>query len=168
MTSQHAASAAGPELCCDDVWRALERASFAVLSHVTASGEPRSSGIVYAVADRHLYLVVAPESWKARQIADGATLSLTVPVRRGGLLSLLIPIPPATISFRAKASVRPAASLDWSVLPKALKRLLPDTRQVESTVLELVPEGRFLTYGIGVSLAKMRNPAVSRALVPVA
>lgn len=168
MTSPHPAGTAGPTLCCDDVWQALERASFAVLSHVNAAGEPRSSGILYAVADRHLYLVVAPESWKARQIADGTTVSLTVPVRRGGLLSLLVPIPPATISFRAKASVRPSASLDWSVLPRALKRILPDARQGESTLLELVPEGRFLTYGIGVSLNQMRNPAASRALVPVA
>jgi len=34
-------------------------------------------------------------------------------------------------------------------------------------IIELVPEGQFLTYGIGVSLMVMRNPAQARARVPV-
>jgi nitroimidazol reductase NimA-like FMN-containing flavoprotein (pyridoxamine 5'-phosphate oxidase superfamily) len=93
MTAPHTGDATGPRLCCDDVWHALDRASFAVLSHVNAAGEPRSSGIVYAVEQRRLYVAVAPNSWKARSIADGGTVSVTVPVRRGGLLSLLFPIP---------------------------------------------------------------------------
>lgn len=158
----------GPTLCCDDVWHALERASFAVLSHVNAVGEPRSSGIVYAVDNRHLFVVVATTSWKARQITDGTTVSMTVPVRRGGLLSLFIPIPPATISFQARASVHPEASLDWGSLPRQLKALEPESLKAAATLLELVPEGRFLTYGIGVSLNQLRDPAASRALVPVA
>ena len=41
-------------LHCDDIWTAIEHASFAVLAHTSASGEPRSSGVVYAVVDRHL------------------------------------------------------------------------------------------------------------------
>jgi hypothetical protein len=32
------------------LWRILTRQSFAVLSHVTPDGEPRSSGVVYTVA----------------------------------------------------------------------------------------------------------------------
>ncbi len=168
MASQSPAGTAGPTLCCDDVWRAIEHGSFAVLSHVNAAGEPRSSGIVYAVDQRHLYVAVAPDSWKARQIDDGGTVSLTVLVRRGGLLALLLPIPPATISFRAKAMVRPAGALDWASLPRQLAALVPDERKAAATLLELVPEGRFLTYGIGVSLNQMRDPVASRALVPVA
>ena len=167
MANARTAQRTGPTVCCDDVWNALERASFAVLSHVNSAGEPRSSGIVYAVSERHLYLVAAPDSWKARQIANGSTVSLTVPVRRGGLLSLLFPIPPATISFHAKATVHPAAALDWGSLPRQLRALVPETRQAVSTLFELVPEGRFLTYGIGVSLNEMRDPAASRAVVPV-
>jgi hypothetical protein len=44
----------------DQVWGKLARTSFAVLSHVTPAGEPRASGFVYAVADRRMYVVVAP------------------------------------------------------------------------------------------------------------
>ena len=99
-------------LHCDDIWTAIEHASFAVLAHTSASGEPRSSGVVYAVVDRHLFVTVAPDSWKARQIEDGGLVSMTVTVRRGGLLSLLFPIPPATISFRARAIVHAATRAD--------------------------------------------------------
>jgi hypothetical protein len=35
-------------------------------------------------------------------------------------------------------------------------------------VIELTPEGNFLTYGIGVSLMAMRDPEVAQARVPVA
>ena len=169
MTSRpEVAPNAGPALCCDDVWRAIEHASFGVLAHLSAAGEPRSSGVVYAVVDRHLYVAVAREGWKARHIADGDVVSMTVTVRRGGLLSLLFPIPPATISFRARAAVHPAGSVEASSLPDALQRLIPTDRTAAVTLLELVPVGRFVTYGIGVSLSRMRDPVAARGLVPVA
>ena len=151
----------------DAVWNALGKASFAVISHVNSAGEPRSSGIVYGIADRHLYVAVATDGWKARQISTGQVVAVTVPVRRGGILSLLIPIPPATITFEARATVHPAGSLDITSLSKDLAKLDPEERTAGSCILELVPEGRFLTYGIGVSLMDMRVPALARARVPV-
>ena len=94
-------------------------------------------------------------------------VAVTVPVRRGGLLSLLMPIPPATISFHARAIVHPAGSLDLGSVSKSLLSLLPKDRR-EATVLELVPEGTFLTYGIGVPLMEMRDPVVALRHVPTA
>lgn len=158
----------GPDLTCDEVWDALDHASFAVLSHVTASGEPRSSGVVYATDARRLYVAVAPNGWKARQILDGSLVSLTVTVRRGGILSLLFPIPPATITFRAHARVRPVRDLDRGAMPSRLAGLVPADRREHAILLELVPAGRFVTYGLGVSLQRMRDPAAAGALVPVA
>jgi hypothetical protein len=151
---------------CDEVWQALERSSFAVVSHVTPGGEPRSSGIVFGVHERHLYLAVAPDSWKARQIPDGGEVAVTVPVRRGGALSLVVPIPPATISVHARAIVHRAGSFDPQSFPQKLRRLLPAGRE-SAEVLELVPEGAFMTYGIGVSLAKLANPTFAKAHVSV-
>ena len=104
----------------DEVWRDLAKESFAVVSHVTDAGEPRSSGVVYALVGRHMYIAVAPDSWKARHVQTGDRLSVTVPVRRGGLLSLFFPIPPATISFHATVTVHPADSITRSSLPKPL------------------------------------------------
>ena len=151
----------------ESVWDEIGKASFAIVSYVTPAGEPRSSGVVYAAEGRHLYLAVAPDSWKARQITDSMQVAVTVPVRRGGVLSLLLPIPPATISFHAQAIVHPAGSLDLSSASKKLLSLLPKDRRA-ATVLELVPEGTFLTYGIRVSLMEMRDPAVALMHVPIA
>jgi hypothetical protein len=151
-----------------DVWREVRRHSFAVIAHVTASGEPRSSGVVYGVDGRRLYIVVAPDSWKARQLATGDEVSVTVPVRRGGLLALLFPIPPATISFHATATVHPPGTLDVSAVSKDLAKLLPDARHATAgSVIEITPVGQFLLYGLGVSLSQMRDPVLARGHVPV-
>ena len=158
----------GPDLSCDEVWDAIGHASFAVLSHVTPSGEPRSSGIVFAVDARKVYVAVAPDGWKARQIHDGSVVSVTVTVRRGGLLALVLPIPPATITFRARAHVQVLRDLDQGALPASLAKLVPPERTSTAVLLELAPVGRFVTYGLGVPLTKMRDPVASRALVPVA
>jgi hypothetical protein len=148
------------------VWRELARMSFAVLSYVTPTGEPRSSGVVYAVVDRRLYVAVAVDSWKARHIAAHGRVAVTVPVRRGGLMSLLFPIPPATVSFHGTAVVHPAGALDAMPVPQ-LAALVPPERRAVCRVVEIVPEGDFVTYGIGVPLQDMRVPARSRARVPV-
>ena len=149
------------------VWRALAKASFAVVGHVNAAGEPRSSGVVYGIADRRMYVAVAADGWKGRQIATGQEVAVTVPVRRGGILALLMPIPPATITFHARATVHPAGSLDIGSVSKDLLKLVPESRRAASVVIELEPEGRFLTYGIGVSLIDMADPARALARVPV-
>ncbi|MEU8239005.1 pyridoxamine 5'-phosphate oxidase family protein [Actinoplanes missouriensis] len=146
------------------IWNAVARSSFAVLSHVTPSGAPRSSGVVYAVSGDRMYVVVAEDSWKARHIRDEGLVAVTVPVRRGGLLSLLAPIPPATVSFPAVATVRPAATLDE--VP-GLAGLVPPERRSACVVLEVRPSGHYVTYGIGVPLLRMRDPAQARARVPV-
>ena len=159
---------AGPDLSCDEVWDAIGHASFAVLSHVAPSGEPRSSGVVFAADARKVYVAVDPAGWKARQIRDGSVVSLTVTVRRGGLLALIFPIPPATITFRARVHVRRFRDLDGDSLPRSLAKLVPADRTTNAVLFELEPVGRFVTYGLGVSLMEMRDPAASRALVPVA
>jgi hypothetical protein len=154
-------------LTSEQVWHALTRASFAVISYVTPAGEPRSSGVLYKVVGRRLYLAVAPDSWKARHIQASGQVAVTVPVRRGGILSLVLPIPPATISFHARAIVHPAGAIDVGALSHELESLLPAERRATSCVIELLPEAAFMVYGLGVTLAEMRNPATARAHVPV-
>jgi hypothetical protein len=156
-----------PRLTTEQVWHQLAKASFAVLSHVTPAGEPRSSGVVYKTVGRRLYVAVAPDGWKARHIAANRRVAVTVPVRRGGLLSLLAPIPPATVSFHATAIVHPAGSPEAGSLSQELASLLPAERQASACLVEVIPEGTFVTYGVGVSLLRMRSPAAARARVPV-
>lgn len=147
------------------IWQTVARQSFAILSHVTPNGSPRSSGVVYAVSGDRMYVAVARDSWKARHIGVDGLVAVTVPVRRGGLLALAVPIPPATISFPAIATAHPGDLVDR--VP-GLARLLPPERRHGSTVLEIRPIGHYVTYGVGVPLLDMRHPDRSRARVPVA
>src|SRR5215475_77403 len=159
--------AVAARLTSERVWRALNRASFAVVGYVTPAGEPRSSGVVYATDGRRLYVAVAADSWKARHIAASGRVAVTVPVRRGGLLSLLFPIPPATVSFHGTAVVHPPGPVAGHAVPERFASLLPPERQASSRILEILPEGQFMVYGLGVSLTRMRDPAAARARVPV-
>ena len=78
-----------PTVTTEQVWRQLTKSSFAVVGHITPAGDPRSSGVMYVVADRRLYAVVAPDSWKASHLAADGRVAVTVPVRRGRLASLI-------------------------------------------------------------------------------
>jgi hypothetical protein len=148
-------------------WNAIRKASFAILGYDTPKGEPRSCGVVYGVHERQLYVAIAADSWKARHIKDGQQVAVTVPVRRGGLLSLLLPIPPATVSFHARVTVHPAGTLDPRSASERLASLLPSDRSDDAVVLELAPEGTFVTYGIGVSLRQMADASQARGHAPV-
>jgi hypothetical protein len=53
-----------------------------------------------------------------------------------------------------------------AVLSK-LSRLVPRARRASATIIEIIPEGTFLTYGVGVSLVKMLSPAAARGRVEV-
>jgi hypothetical protein len=159
--------ATGPALTTEHVWREIEKASFAVISYVTPAGKPRSSGVMCAAAGGRVYVVTAEGSWKARQISSGDEVAVTMPIRRGGLLSLVAPIPPATVSFQAKATVHPAGAASIEKVPKKLASQLPKARRSAGCLLELVPEGNFLTYGVGVSIQDMAKPEAALAHVPV-
>lgn len=154
-------------LSTDQIWRAIAKASFAIVSYTTPAKDPRSSGVMYKAVGRRLFVAVAQDSWKAKHIPATGRVAVTVPVRRGGLLSLVAPIPPATISFHATASVHTAGSPEVAPLLKELAPLLPTERRATSSIIEIVPEGRFVTYGIGVSLRNMRDPDAAQARVPV-
>lgn len=153
-------------LSTERVWHELAKASFAVVGYVTPAGEPRSSGVVYRAIDRRLFIAVAPDGWKARHIAATGRVALTVPVRRGGVLSLVFPIPPATVSFHAAAKVHPAGSPEARSRARELRPLLPPEREASASLVEVIPTGDFVTYGLGVSLMDMRSPATALARVP--
>jgi hypothetical protein len=154
-------------LTSQQIWQALEKGSFGIISYVTPTGEPRSSGVLYKAQGHRLYVVVAPDSWKARYIALNENVAMTVPVRRGGLLSLIFPIPPATISFHGKALVHAGDLPRVDGIVEQLGDLLPAERRSSSSILEITPEDSFVTYGIDVALNAMRDPKLARARVPV-
>jgi hypothetical protein len=167
-TIREQSSWARPGLTSEQVWQAITRASFAVLSHLTPAGEPRSSGVVYKTRGRSLVVAVAPGSWKARHIAADGRVAVTVLVRRGGILSLVAPIPPAAISFHGTAVVHQAGSPEARSVLDELGSLIPAKRRASACVIEITPAGAFRTYGLKVSLRNMLDPAACQARVPVA
>jgi hypothetical protein len=102
-----------------------------------------------------------------RSFAVGRRVAVTVPVRRGGILSLVTPIPPATISFHGTAILHPAGSAEAGTLARELGSLLPAERRASACIIEISPEGAFVTYGVCVRRLRMRTPAAARARVPV-
>jgi hypothetical protein len=50
---------------------------------------------------------------------------------------------------------------------KKLASHTPKERRQAGCLLELVPHGNFLTYGLGVSLQDMAKPAAALAHVPI-
>ena len=111
-----------------------------------------------------MLMVAAKDSWKARHIGTEGLVAVTVPIRRGGLMSLLMPIPPATVSFPAVATVHSGETLHR--IP-ALAKLVPAERRTSCVVVDVRPTGHYVTYGLGVPLLRMRSPARSRARIPV-
>jgi hypothetical protein len=95
-------------------------------------------------------------------------VAVTIPVRRGGVLSLVAPVPPATISFHGAATVHEPGTQQTQLLLERLGALLPPERRRTACVVEIRPEGEFVTYGVGVPLMKMRDPGAARGRVPVA
>lgn len=52
-------------------------------------------------------------------------------------------------------------------LAGGLDALLPPERRGQGCIIAVVPDGAFVTYGIGVSLTDMRIPAIARGRVSV-
>jgi hypothetical protein len=63
--------------------------------------------------------------------------------------------------------VHPAGSPQTVSLLSKIGSLVPPVRRASAAVIEIVPEGMFLTYGLGVPLRKMLDPAAARTRVPV-
>jgi len=139
------------------VAKLVRRRSFAVLATTSSQGHPHAAGVLYQVAGSDLWISTMRSSRKARNVATGGKVALTIPVRR-------LPFgPPSSIQVQARADV---VGLD----DPELGRLAADSRLKKVTShgeLEL-PDGCFLrvalparvpTYGIGMSLlAFLRNP----------
>ena len=148
----------------DEVWREIERWPFAVLGFVTSSGEARAAGVMFTVQDRLLYIVTGPDTWKVRHIRANPHVSVTVPVQR--LPIRVRKAPPAVITFSGLATILNLDDLD-DELRTALTRGI-DVASMKMCAVRVAPVGRFVTYGIGVPLMKMRRPGEALARVPVA
>jgi len=157
------------QLSSELVWNELKKELFAVLGMVTAQNEARTVGIVYIVHAKKLYISTRTEEWKTRHIQQNPKVSITLPIAKRIPLMPWIKIPQATITFSGKAKVYAAGQVSVDILHALMRGLEADPQKLASlSVIEIEPQGEFLTYGIGIPLMQMRFPEKARGRAPVA
>jgi hypothetical protein len=150
------------------VWDVIEKELFAVLGMVTKDRESRTVGIVYIVKDQKLYIGTGLDTWKARHIGSNPNVSITIPIAKRIPFLPWINIPQATITFSGKARVTPAVEAEYDLLKSVYRHLADDQEFIQkSCLIEIIPQGEFITYGIGIPLRKMRHPELARGRASV-
>jgi len=150
------------------VWDVIEKELFAILGMVTKDREARTVGIVYIVKDQKLYVGTGLDTWKARHIKLNPNVSITIPIAKRIPFLPWINIPQATITFSGTARVTPAVEVEYDLLKSVFHHLADDQEYMqESCLIEVIPEGEFITYGVGIPLMKMRQPELARGRASV-
>ncbi len=156
------------QLNAQQVWQIIDKELFAVVGMVNAHNEARTAGILYAVRDRKLYFITGRDTWKARHIAANPRVSVTIPIAKRVPIMPWMKIPQATITFQGTAHVCGAGEAMPDLLQKLLGPMADDRELIAgSCLIEIVPAGEFVTYGIGVRLIEMRDPNKARGRAPV-
>jgi nitroimidazol reductase NimA-like FMN-containing flavoprotein (pyridoxamine 5'-phosphate oxidase superfamily) len=152
----------------DSIWKVLSGETFAVIAWVSPNGAARSAGVIYQVRDGRLLIGAEDTSWKVRHIRSNPQVSLTVLSKRRIAWLPWIPLPDATITFHGSARIIEAADVDRDIL-KALEEGLAEDpeREAHTCLIEISPEGQFVTYGIDVPVMAMRDPAKAQGRAPV-
>lgn len=139
------------------VWRSIERRSFCTLATSSAGNEPHVAGVLYAVADRVLYLTTQTRSRKGRNLRKNARVAVCIPVRAYPLG------PPFCVQFRGTAELFSPKDPKMSALlgDRRLKGITShgELDDPDTWFVRVVPDRRISTYGIGVPLrALLRDP----------
>jgi hypothetical protein len=157
------------QLTTEQVWQYIDQNLFAVLGMVTPQGEARTVGVVYVVDAHKLYIGTLKAAWKAKHIAHNSHVSLTIPIAKRLPFVPWIKIPAATITFSGLARVLEHQEVSATVLRKLYRDVVKDANAMAlSCVIEVAPQGEFITYGVGTSLMQMRFPEQARGRVGVA
>ena len=156
------------ELTSEQVWEVIEKQNFGVLGMVTAKHEARTTGIVYILGGRRLYIGTWTEMWKVRHVRQNPHVSVTIPIHKRVPFMPWIKVPAATITFSGEADVIAALDAPRELLERLYHGVASDEREMARySLIEVTPVGDFLTYGIGMSLLDMRDPQKARRRAPV-
>jgi len=154
-------------LTTEQVWDAIGDAIFGVVGFVTAMGEARTAGIVYAVDGRSLVFPSDADAWKVRHISGNPHVSMTIPVAKRIPFLPFIKIPAATITFKGEAEILEVSEIDEPIMAKIFRGLDVDEDKLAGTrIVRIVPRGDFVTYGIAMPLMQMRDTEKARGRAP--
>lgn len=157
-----------PQLQSSQVWEEIEQQLFCVLGFVTADSQARTVGVVYVIQDRKFYIGTGLKTWKARHIGANPAVSITVPIPKRVPIAPWIKVPQATITFSGTARVDPCQDLDPALLRKVFRHYADDPEFMkDNCLIEVTPQGEFVTYGVGIPLMQMRHPHLARGRAAV-
>ena len=141
------------------VWSLIGKQAFCVIGFVTTRGEARTAGVIYAVRGRTIYFGTETTAWKTRHLERNPSISITVPVPTWASRIPGLKLPPATITMSGTARVLPREDVTPEIAEELMGKLEPrEELLAASSVVEVIPAGDFLTYGVGVSLRTMLRP----------
>ena len=150
----------GAQITTEQVWSELEKQFFGIVGFVTAKGESRTAGIVYLVREKRVYFSTENHSWKLRHLKNNPNISMTVPIPNE--------IIPATITFSGTAKILDLSEVPEDIPNTLLNNLEPaDELRMNTSIVEMTPNGDFITYGVGVSVETMLRPIEAAGRAPV-
>jgi uncharacterized pyridoxamine 5'-phosphate oxidase family protein len=155
-------------LTSEQVWQEIEDNIFGVMGMVTADCEARTVGIVYVVREHKLYVGTDNTAWKARHIAQNPHVSMTIPIAKRIPFAPWVKIPSATITFSGTARVLQRNEYSPEITENIFRGMTVDDEKLAGTcVIEVTPNGDFVTYGVGIPLMQMRDPERARGRASV-
>lgn len=135
------------------IQRAVAKRSFCVLATSSAQNRPHAVGILYASVGLTLYLVVAEDSIKARNVRQNPRVAVSIPVRK------YLFGPPMAVQFQGTARILPPDDPTIRGLAGAgrLKKITGPTGLERPGIrfLEVTPGRRVSSYGLGISLRQL-------------
>jgi len=156
------------QLKSHQVWEEIEKQLFCVLGFVNPQEQARTAGVVYQIQDGKFYIGTGLNTWKARHISANPAVSITIPIAKRVPIAPWIKIPQATITFSGTAKIFPCPEVDPALLRKVFQHYADDPEFMQDNCLiEVTPQGEFVTYGVGIPLMQMRHPHLARGRAPV-
>jgi hypothetical protein len=108
------------------------------------------------------------QTWKARHITANPAVSITIPIAKRIPIAPWVKIPQATVSFSGTARIIDCAEAAPELNQAVFRHYADDAEFMkDNCLIEVTPEGEFLTYGIGIPLIEMRHPHLARGRAPV-
>lgn len=147
------------------VRKILKKNMWLVLSTTNEKSQPHSSVVVYQNYGNIIICQTGKSTNKARDISFNNRVSVTIPFRKN-FLHKLIPAPPAELHFTTVAEIKPWQDEEArEIFKRYLKYSDKITTKEEKIWIKITLPTTISTYGVGISLFKMRNPEKARKII---
>jgi len=147
------------------VRKILKKNMWLVLSTVDEKNQPHSSVVVYQNYGNTIICQTGKPTNKVRNISFNNRVSVTIPFRKN-FLHKLIPAPPAELHFTTLAEIKPWQDEEAREIFKRYLKYSDKVKTKEENIwIKMTIPKTISTYGVAVSLFKMRNPEKARKIV---